>query len=357
MNLAESMGMAAPAKTGITAPVKQRRSAALGGTEKVAALLLAMGRQAAASVLQQFEAQDIRTVTKAAAELRPINAQELESIVEEFAQQFSMGANILGTRSSLEAVLSDVLPPEQVAQIMSDLLGDSSRSVWDRVSSVSENSLASYLSKEHPQTAAVILSKVKPACAAKVMSQLPSSLRNELMRRVLSLKPIVDDAMRILEKTLHEDLTLNFARNLGADTYARVADIINKMERGHTEDMLKSLAEKRPKSAEVLRELLFTFDDVINLTPKARTMVFDQVPADRIVIALKGTDKGFRELILSSVASRVRRVVEHELAIGEPSSQRDVLEARRVITDLALDLAEKGEIELNPDEEEELVLR
>lgn len=344
------------AQVGI-APIKQRGVATLGGTEKVAALLLAMGRQAAASVLQQFEPQEIRIVTKAAAELRPITAQELEAIVEEFAQQFSTGANILGTLGGLEAVLGDVLPAEQVSAIMSDLLGNSSRSVWDRVSSVSENSLATYLSKEHPQTAALILSKVKPACAAKVMSQLPSSLRNELMRRVLSLKPIVDDAMKVLEKTLHEDLTLNFARNLGADTYARVADIINKMERGHIEDMLKSLSEKRPKSAEVLKELLFTFDDVINLTPKARTMIFDQVPTDRIVVALKGTDKHFRELILSSVASRVRRVVEHELAIGEPSNQRDVLEARRVITDLALDLAEKGEIELNPEQEDELVFR
>jgi flagellar motor switch protein FliG len=339
------------------APGKQRGPATLGGTEKVAALLLAMGRQAAASVLQQFEPQEIRIVTKAAAELRPITAQELESIVEEFAEQFSMGANILGTLGGLEAVLGDVLPPEQVSLIMSDLLGNSTRSIWERVSSVSENSLASYLSKEHPQTAAFILSKVKPACAAKVMSQIPSSLRNELMRRVLSLKPIVEDAMRLVEKTLHEDLTLNFARNLGADTYARVADIINKMERGHIEDILKSLSEKRPKSAEVLKELLFTFDDVVNLTPMARTMIFDQVPPDRIVVALKGTDRNFRDVILSSVASRVRRVVEHELAIGEPSNQRDVLESRRVITDLALDLAERGEIELNPEQEDELVFR
>ncbi|HYS88683.1 MAG TPA: flagellar motor switch protein FliG, partial [Bradyrhizobium sp.] len=158
--------MAGP--TGV-APGKQRGPATLGGTEKVAALLLAMGRQAAASVLQQFEPQEIRIVTKAAAELRPITAQELESIVEEFAQQFSMGANILGTLGGLEAVLGDVLPPEQVSLIMSDLLGNSTRSIWERVSSVSENSLASYLSKEHPQTAAFILSKVKPACAAKVM--------------------------------------------------------------------------------------------------------------------------------------------------------------------------------------------
>jgi flagellar motor switch protein FliG len=342
---------------GIATPIKQRDAASLDGTGKVAALLLAMGRQAAASLLQQFEPQEIRVVTKAAAELPPLSAQDLESIVEEFAQQFSMGANILGALGGLETVLNDVLSPEQVSSIMSDLFGTSSKSIWERVSSVSENSLASYLSKEHPQTAALVLSKVKPACAAKVMSQLPSSLRNELMRRVLSLKPIVDDAMRIVEKMLHEDLTLNFARNLGADTYARVADIINKMERGHIEDMLKSLSEKRPKSAEVLKELLFTFDDVVNLTPKARTMIFDQVPSDRIVVALKGSDRKFREVILSSLASRVRRVVENELVMGEPSNQRDVMEARRVITDLALELAERGEIELNPDQEDELVYR
>jgi flagellar motor switch protein FliG len=189
------------------------------------------------------------------------------------------------------------------------------------------------------------------------MSQLPSASRNELLRRVLSLKPIVDESMRIIERTLHEDLTLNFARNLGADTYTRVADIINKMERGHIEEILKSLSEKRPKSAEVLKELLFTFDDLVNLTQRGRTAVFDQVPIDRIVVALKGTDRSFRDLILSSLASRARRLVEHELASGEASPQRDVLEARRVITDLALEMAERGEIELNPEQEDQLVLR
>jgi flagellar motor switch protein FliG len=342
---------------GIAAPLNQRGVRSLGGTEKVAALLLAMGRDAAASVLQRFDPREIRIVTRAAAELRPISASELESIIEEFAEQFSGGANILGTIGGLETVLKDVLPPEQVSQIMSDLLGDSSRSIWDRVSSVSENYLASYLMKEHPQTAALILSKIKPGSAAKAMSQLPSASRNELLRRVLSLKPIVDESMRIIERTLHEDLTLNFARNLGADTYTRVADIINKMERGHIEEILKSLSEKRPKSAEVLKELLFTFDDLVNLTQRGRTAVFDQVPIDRIVVALKGTDRSFRDLILSSLASRARRLVEHELASGEASPQRDVLEARRVITDLALEMAERGEIELNPEQEDQLVLR
>ncbi len=65
-------------------------------------------------------------------------------------------------------------------------------------------------------------------------------------------------------------------------------------------------------------------------------------------MALKGSDTTFRELILSSLASRTRRLVDHELANGIPANQREILDARRAITDLALDMAGRGEIELNP---------
>lgn len=345
--------MAAP-----PAPVKLQSTAVakpLRGSDKVAALLLAMGRGLAGSVLQQFDPEEIRIVTRSAAELRPIAPQELETIVEEFAQQFSLGANILGTVGELEKLLIGVLPPEQVSEILSDVLGSTNRSIWERISGVSENLLASYLLKEHPQVAALILSKVKPACAAKVMSQLPTPFSNDLMRRMLTLKPIVEESLRIVEKTLHEDFMLNFARNMGSDTYARMADIINKMERGHMEETLKNLSESRPKSAEVLKGLLFTFDDIVNLTPKARIAVFDQVPTDKVVVSLKGTELQFRELILSSLSSRTRRLVEHELASSQPAAQRDVLDARRTITDLALEMAGRGEIELNPDQDEQAV--
>jgi flagellar motor switch protein FliG len=234
-------------------------------------------------------------------------------------------------------------------------LGNTNKSIWERISSVSESMLANYLLKEHPQTAALILSRVRPSCAAKVMSQLPADMRHDLMRRMLSVKPIVEEAMRIVEKTMHEDFMINFARNLASDTYPRMADIINKMERSHMEESLKDLSESRPKSAEILKGMLFTFDDIVNLTPKARMLIFDQIPTDRIVTALKGTDASFRELILSSLASRTRRLVEHELASGVPTQQREILDARRAITDLALDMAGRGEIELNPDQDDQPV--
>jgi flagellar motor switch protein FliG len=266
-----------------------------------------------------------------------------------------MGPNIFGTVNELEKLLYGVLPPDQVSDIISEVLGNKTKSVWERISSVSEGLLANYLLKEHPQTAALVLSKVKPTCAARVMSHLPPESRHDLMRRMLSLKPVVEEAMSIIEKTMHEDFMINFARNLASDTYPRMADIINKMERTQMEESLQSLSESRPKSAEILKGMLFTFDDIVNLTSKARMLIFDQVPTDRVVTALKGADASFRELILSSLASRTRRLVEHELATGMPANQREILDARRTITDLALEMAGRGEIELNPDQEDQPV--
>lgn len=101
------------------APVKRSSSDVkqLRGTEKVAALLLAMGRELSGGILREFDPEEIRVVTRAAAELKPISASELEAIIEEFAQHFSTGPNIFGTVGELEKLLNGVLPPEQVTDI------------------------------------------------------------------------------------------------------------------------------------------------------------------------------------------------------------------------------------------------
>jgi flagellar motor switch protein FliG len=129
------------------------------------------------------------------------------------------------------------------------------------------------------------------------------------------------------------------------------------MDRQQMDEALTSLAEARPKSVEILKGLLFTFDDIVKLQPRARTTLFDAVPNDRLVLALKGTEAEFRTVVLSALSARVRRMVEHELNGGEPAAQRDVMEARRSITDLAMDMAGRGEIEINPGGEDDALIR
>lgn len=334
------------------APTANLPAKPLSGVERVAALLLSLGRTSSAKLLQHFDQEEIRMITVTAAQLGTVATEELDRLAEEFIEQFSNGPALYGSANEVEKMLEGVLPEDQLSDIMSDVLGNSNRSIWDRLATVSETVFANYLAKEHPQTGALILTKIKPSAAAKVLGQVPPPMRNQLVRRMLSIKAVVPEIMREVEKTMHEDFMLNLSGTLEADSYARMADILNKMDRDHMEDALDNLNEVRPKTAEMLKGLLFTFDDIVKLNARTRMAIFDQIPTDRIVLALKGTDAGFREVILSSLTSRSRRIAEHELAAGEPAAQRDVLEARSGITNLALEMAGRGEIDLNPKQDD-----
>ena len=229
--------------------------------------------------------------------------------------------------------------------------------MWERLSSIPEATLAGYLTKEHPQLSALVLTKLSPSCAAKVIGLLPRDLRNSLMRRMVNLRTVPEPTTRILEKALHDELLVNVGRSSKADTNARIAEIINKMEREQMEDVLGSLAEVRPKEAEALRGMLFSFEDIIKLDSKARMLLFDKVPTERVVLALKGTEGEFRDIVLSSLASRARRMVESELANSGATSLREVTKARRLIADLVLEMVQRGEIELNSNAEDEQIVQ
>jgi flagellar motor switch protein FliG len=326
----------------------------LEGPAKVAALLLAMGKPLASRLLKHFDQDELREITRSVGELGVVPMPLLEDMVEEFAGNFVKGAGLMISPNDAEHLLSGLLPPEEISDIMSDITGNSNHSIWQRLSGVSENLFAGYLIKEHPQTSAAILSKVTPVCAAKVMGQLPRELRNEVMRRMVGIAIVSEPAMRVIESTLQEDLLVNVARNNRTAHNGRMADIINKMEREQMEDVLQSLAEARPKVAEVLRGLLFTFDDIIKLPAKSRLALFDQIPTERVVLALKGTDAMFRNSILSTLSTRARRIVETELANGGPAPHREVIKARRMIADTALEMSERGDIELNSEDDDEV---
>ena len=229
---------------------------------------------------------------------------------------------------------------------MSQVRGQSYQAVWPKLVVQRAERYLPVPGKEHPQTAAFVLSKASPSCSAGVTAVMPADQRDEVMRRMVSISNITSTALRLLETTLNDELLVAARRDTGPDIHARMADIINKMEREQMDGVLQSLLAHRPKEAKIVKGLLFTFDDITRITQEARLKLFDQVAPERLIIALKNCEGPLKELILSSVAARSRRMIESELQAGAPSSQKDILKTRRAIADLALEMAERGEIEI-----------
>ena len=317
----------------------------LKGPQKVAALLLVMGKPLASRLLGHFDPGELKVITRAAAQLGSVPIDVLEELVEEFAGEFSTGAELSGNAERAEGLLAGVLPPEQVADIMSDVRGRSNGSIWQKIAALPPQTLTDYLTKQHPQVATLALSKLGSGTAAAIMELLPRERRNEVTRRLLVLAPVADAALRVIETRINQDLILNPPAPPGAQT-ARMAEIINKMAPEHVQDVLQALEAERPEDAEALRAKLFSFDDLVTLPQKTRQALFEKVASDKIVVALSGKEADFVANVLSSLTARARRLVENELAGAGAAPAREVAAARRLITDTLLAMADRGEVEL-----------
>jgi flagellar motor switch protein FliG len=319
----------------------------LTGVEKVAILLLALGKARAAKLLKRFDAEDLKLLSRSVTDLRPITATDLETLVEEFGQRFSSGVNFVGTATEIRDLLSGIMPEEQAEGDAAYEAPKSNDPVWEKISRTKVDVLRAFLIKEHPQTVALILSKIGSEAAAKAISSLPPDYRSELLCRMLGIRRVPDEVLSVVEARLAKELVVSAA----PASRTGIADILNRLEKAQSEAVLQRLAEVRPDEAKALKSLLFSFDDLATLPPPARTAVFDQVPIERLVLALKGTDAAFQAAILPALASRSRRMVEAELQGGGTAPAREVGEARRAIVDTVLKMIAKGDIELQaPDD-------
>ena len=77
-----------------------------------------------------------------------------------------------------------------------------------------------------------------------------------------------------------------------------------------------------------------------------RLILFDKVQTEQVMLALRGAEAEIKEIILSSLGARARRMIESELNDAAAEVTKEVIAARRAIAETALRLASAGEISI-----------
>ncbi len=325
----------------------QDASRLLGGPEKIAAVLLALDREASSRVLKHFDHGELKKIARVAATLDVVPSATLEEICNGLIDEISNGQpDLMGGESVAEDLLASALPDEQVADIMSELRGRSNKFLWRRVGGLSDQVLANYLTSEHPQTVVILLSRIDSAVAARVLALLPGALRAESMRRMLVSKPVSEHVLHIVEEALQEDLFAAASAPSTNEVSARVAGIVNQLEREHIMEIIEGVARSEPVLAEQLKSMIFSFEDIVGLSERARMIIFDQVQIDRLILALRGCDMAVREAVVPCLSARTRRMVEAELGSAADPPRKEVVAAQREIANLILRLSSQGLIDL-----------
>lgn len=328
----------------------------LAGSEKAAILILSLGEEYASRVFSHMNDEEIKELSQVMANLGNVSSSLVEKLFLEFVEQMSSTGSLVGSLESTERLLLKVLDKGRVDTIMEDIRGPAGRTMWDKLANVNELVLANFLKNEYPQTVAVVVSKIKPDHAARVLSQLPESFAMEVVMRMLRMESVQKDVLDDIERTLRNEFMNNLARTNRRDPHEAMAEIFNSLDRSSEAKFIAALEERNRDSAEKIKSLMFTFEDLAKLDSKAMQAVLRGVDKSKLPIALKGASEALKDLFFSNMSERAGKLVKEDIAALGPTRLRDVEEAQAGIVNVAKDLAARGEITIAKDNgEDELV--
>lgn len=316
----------------------------LTGTERVAVLMLALPDEQVSKVFNLMDEAEIREVAQTMSNLGKISSNVVEIMFTDFVEQISSTGTLIGTFESTKRLLSKALPKEKVDAIMEEISGPAGRTMWDKLSNINEELLANYLRNEYPQTIAVVLTRIKPDHAARVLALLPETLSMEVIMRMLRIENVRREILDDIERTLRTEFMNNLAKSSRRDSYELVAEVFNFFDRATETKFISSLEEKNYEAAEKIKNLMFTFEDMVKLDQNSIQVLLRTVDKTKLAMALKGSSEAVREAFFKNMSERAGKIMKEDMEAMGMVRVRDVDEAQSYIVVTAKDLANRNEI-------------
>ena len=307
-------------------------------------MMLAIGEDRAAKLFGMMDEEELKELSQAMANLGTVNSQTIEALFVEFASLVAGTGSLVGTYASTERLLAKTLSADKVTEIMEDIRGPAGRTMWDKLGNVSESVLATYFKNEYPQTVAVVFSKLKADQAARVLAELPEDFAGEVMTRMLSMGNVQKEVLNAIEHTLREEFMATLSNARQRDTHEAMADVFNSLDRGTEQRFMGLLEERNRESAEKVKSLMFTFEDLQKLDPQGIQMLLRHVDKTQLAVGLKGASETMRDLFFSNMSERQGKILREDMDAMGPVRLREVDEAQAEIVAKCKDLSDAGEI-------------
>jgi flagellar motor switch protein FliG len=328
----------------------------LSGAERSAIIMLSLGEEHSEQLWKMMDEEEVKEVSQVMSTLGTVSSALVEKLLVDFVSQMSGTGSLMGSYEGTERLLGRMMPEDKVQSIMEEIRGPAGRTMWDKLANVNETVLANYLKNEYPQTVSVVLSKIKPEHAARVLAALPEEFALEVVQRMLRMEAVPKDILDKVEQTLRTEFMSNLARTAKRDAHEQMAEIFNNFDRQTESRFVTALEERSRDSAERIKALMFTFEDLGKLDPGSIQTLLRHVEKDKLGLALKGATDTLRDVFFSNMSERAGKILREDMEAMGPVRLKDVDEAQMRMVNVAKDLANKGEIMIaSGNSEDELV--
>jgi flagellar motor switch protein FliG len=321
----------------------------LSGPERAAVLLITLGEEAAAKVLANLDDREIQNIGNYMAALGNVDMSVMDSINKEFYEMVETGTGGLGVAGMdfLKTALMQALDPGKATEILNNITtpGEEMGGGLETVRLMDPKVIASFITNEHPQTAAIILAHLDPPVASLTIQELPEEKRMEIIHRLATLERVAPTAIRELDEALQEEFRTSgavFGNKMGGVQIA--AEVVGSLDRATETAILAAMDEVDPDLAKEIRDLRFTFEDILKIDDAGIQMIMKEINMEDLVIGLKTATDELKEKLFSNMSERAALMMKEDLESLGPKKISEVQKAQHKVIDVCKKLEEAGKL-------------
>lgn len=327
---------------------------ALTGYEKSAIFLSLVGEEAAAEVLKNLDMQEVGKITTQMSRLKSIRKEMMDLVLKEVTGIISQDdVQFVSGNDYIRKVLNKGFGADSASKVLDRALKDAP---LDSLRWVDPWTLANFLMNEHPQTVAFILCLLEPVRAAEILAFFNEKLRADVAMRIATTERIPETAIEEIRGVLDGQLEIGASSGIKFGGMKTIAEILNKSDRSTEAAVFKMIEEQDQPLAESIRELMFVFDDLVELDDRSMQMVLKEVSTEELALALKTAAEGLKTKIFKNMSQRAVEILKDEIATKGPVKVTDVEKSQQKIVGIARKLEAEGKIVIGGRGGEELVV-
>jgi flagellar motor switch protein FliG len=324
------------------------------GVERAAVLMMLVGEEEAAAILQKLEPEEVRQLGKAMFAVADVSEAEVENVLDDFIDKARERTSIgFDPRPKIESVMTKALGREKADSVLARIVPAQDACQIDLLDWLDAGEIAATIEKEHPQIAAVLIANLDPSVAAQVLELLPDAVQPDIMHRIARLGPITPEAVDTLRTVLakRSGKTQGSAGvTLGGTKEA--AKIMSSARKTTEQRVMPKLFKIDREVAKAIEEAMFVFDNLLDLDDKNLGTLIRNIDGDVLTRALKGVDEAARSRFLGCMSARAADGIRDEMESRGPMKLSEVLEAQKVIIQVARNLAKDGTIQMGGGEDD-----
>ena len=337
----------------VLSPAQQAAFDEMGMAEKISILLLQLGEEATSAIFSNLNVEAITEVSKYIASAKTIDRAVATAVLEEFHAIFQSGQYLTsGGMEYARELLYRTLGPEEAKKVLEKL----SKSMQNTqnfayLSKIKPQQLSDFITHEHPQTIALILAHMDATEAADTLQYFPDDLRSEVAMRMAKLGDISPSVIKRVSAVLESKLESLASYKVEVGGTRAVADIFNRLGTKSSKSTLATIEQVDEELATMIKEMMFTFEDMVSLDKNAITEILKAVEKPDLMLALKSSPEELKEKFFSAMSERAREAFEEEMQFLGAVKMKDVESAQRKIVEAVNSLSEAGTIQMGSTEE------